>query len=111
PRSTSQSRSHYPPARRPHAPARCLALNEEGAFAAPLRIRLSWIAALAFASGFPFGLINEAVPIYLRTHGASLVDIGHLAKLSLTWSLKWLWAPLVDRYGSRRRWIAGCLAS
>jgi PAT family beta-lactamase induction signal transducer AmpG len=80
-------------------------------FAAPLRIRLSWIAALAFASGFPFGLVNEAVPIYLRTHGASLVDIGHLAKLSLPWSLKWLWAPLVDRHGNRRQWIASCLAA
>jgi PAT family beta-lactamase induction signal transducer AmpG len=84
---------------------------DEVAFAAPLRIRLSWIAALAFASGFPFGLVNEAVPIYLRTHGASLVDIGHLAKLSLPWSLKWLWAPLVDRHGSRRQWIASCLAA
>lgn len=83
---------------------------DEVAFAAPLRIRLSWIAVLAFASGFPFGLVNEAVPIYLRTHGVSLVDIGHLAKLSLPWSLKWLWAPLVDRHGSRRQWIASCLA-
>jgi PAT family beta-lactamase induction signal transducer AmpG len=83
---------------------------DEVVFAAPLRIRLSWIAAIAFASGFPFGLVNEAVPIYLRTHGASLVDIGHLAKLSLPWSLKWLWAPLVDRHGSRRQWIASCLA-
>jgi MFS transporter, PAT family, beta-lactamase induction signal transducer AmpG len=82
----------------------------ETTFAAPLRARLSWIAALAFASGFPFGLINETVPIYLRTHGASLVDIGHLAKLSLPWSLKWLWAPLVDRHGTRRQWIAACLA-
>ena len=72
---------------------------------------MSWIAAIAFASGFPFGLVNEAVPIYLRTHGASLVDIGHLAKLSLPWSLKWLWAPLVDRHGSRRQWIASCLAA
>jgi PAT family beta-lactamase induction signal transducer AmpG len=88
-----------------------VALSEEVAFAAPLRIRLSWIAVLAFASGFPFGLVNEAVPIYLRTHGASLVDIGHLAKLSLPWSLKWLWAPLVDRHGSRRQWIASCLAA
>jgi PAT family beta-lactamase induction signal transducer AmpG len=88
-----------------------LALSEEGVFAAPLRIRLSWIAAIAFASGFPFGLVNEAIPIYLRTHGASLVDIGHLAKLSLPWSLKWLWAPLVDRHGSRRQWIASCLAA
>ena len=82
----------------------------EAAFASPLRRRLTWIAALAFASGFPFGLVNETVPIYLRTTGASLVDIGHLAKLSLPWSLKWLWAPLVDRHGSRRTWIASCLA-
>lgn len=83
---------------------------DEAAFASPLRRRLSWIAALAFASGFPFGLVNETVPIYLRTTGASLVDIGHLAKLSLPWSLKWLWAPLVDRHGTRRRWIVSCLA-
>jgi MFS transporter, PAT family, beta-lactamase induction signal transducer AmpG len=38
------------------------------------------------------------------------VDIGHLAKLSLPWSLKWLWAPLVDRHGTRRQWIVSCLA-
>ena len=83
--------------------------SDEVPFATPLRGRLSWIAALAFASGFPFGLVNETVPIYLRTTGASLVDIGHLAKLSLPWSLKWLWAPLVDRHGTRRHWIVGCL--
>jgi PAT family beta-lactamase induction signal transducer AmpG len=81
----------------------------EPAFVSPLKVRLGWIAVVAFASGFPFGLVNEAVPIYLRVHGASLVDIGHLNKLSLPWSLKWLWAPLVDRHGSRRRWIACCL--
>jgi MFS transporter, PAT family, beta-lactamase induction signal transducer AmpG len=83
---------------------------DEPAFASPLNTRLLWIAALAFASGFPFGLVNETVPIYLRTHGAGLVEIGQLNKLSLPWSLKWLWAPLVDRHGSRRQWIAGCLA-
>jgi PAT family beta-lactamase induction signal transducer AmpG len=79
-------------------------------FPTPLRTRLAWIAALAFASGFPFGLINETVPIYLRTHGVGLVEIGQLNKLSLPWSIKWLWAPLVDRHGTRRQWIAGCLA-
>lgn len=86
-----------------------MALSEPS-FASRLRVRLTWIAALAFASGFPFGLVNETVPIYLRTHGASLMDIGHLAKLGLPWSLKWLWAPLVDRHGTRRQWIATCLA-
>jgi PAT family beta-lactamase induction signal transducer AmpG len=83
---------------------------DEPAFPSPLRARLAWIAALAFASGFPFGLINETVPIYLRTHGVGLVEIGQLNKLSLPWSIKWLWAPLVDRHGTRRHWIAGCLA-
>jgi PAT family beta-lactamase induction signal transducer AmpG len=75
-----------------------------------LSTRLSWIAALAFASGFPFGLINEALPVYLRTQGAGLVDIGRLAAITAPWSLKFLWAPLVDRLGTRRQWIAACLA-
>lgn len=83
--------------------------EEEAPFNTTLKARLTWIAAIAFASGFPFGLVNETVPIYLRSQGASLVDIGQLAKLSLPWSLKWLWAPVVDRVGTRRQWIAGCL--
>lgn len=75
-----------------------------------LRARLGWIGALAFASGFPFGLVNEALPVYLRTHGAGLVDIGNVAAITAPWSLKFLWAPLVDRLGTRRQWIAACLA-
>jgi len=76
-----------------------------------LRARLAWIGALAFASGFPFGLINEALPVYLRTHGASLEEIGRVTAIAAwPWSLKFLWAPLVDRLGSRRQWIAACLA-
>jgi PAT family beta-lactamase induction signal transducer AmpG len=83
--------------------------SDEATPVTPLRTRLGWIGALAFASGFPFGLVNETVPIFLRTHGVGLVEIGQLNKLSLPWSLKWLWAPLVDRHGTRRQWIAGCL--
>jgi MFS transporter, PAT family, beta-lactamase induction signal transducer AmpG len=76
----------------------------------PLQARLAWIGALAFASGFPFGLVNEALPVFLRTHGAGLVDIGNVAAITAPWSLKFLWAPLVDRLGTRRQWIAACLA-
>ena len=77
---------------------------------APLRTRLAWLAALSFASGFPFGLVNETLPVYLRTHGAGLVEIGLISALSFPWTFKFLWAPLVDRVGSRRQWIVGCLA-
>ncbi len=75
----------------------------------PLRTRLAWIALVAFASGFPYGFINEALPIYLRSQGADLVKVGTVAAVSLPWTFKFLWSPLVDRLGSRRQWIVACL--
>ena len=76
---------------------------------APLPVRLVWLAALSFASGFPFGLVNETLPVYLRTHGAGLVEIGLISAVSFPWTFKFIWSPLVDRVGSRRQWIVGCL--
>ena len=75
------------------------------------RAPLAWIAALSFASGFPFGLVNEALPVYLRSSGAGLVDVGLVTAATFPWTFKFLWAPLVDRWGSRRAWIAGALVS
>lgn len=72
---------------------------------APLRTRLAWIAAIAFASGFPFGFFSELLPVYLRSRGVGLAEIGLLSTLSLPWALKFLWAPFVDRIATRRRWI------
>ena len=40
----------------------------------------------------------------------SLAAIGLASGASLPWVLKFLWAPLVDRHGSRRGWIRICLA-
>ena len=84
--------------------------GEPAGVAASLRARLTWLAALSFASGFPFGLVNETLPVYLRTHGAGLVEIGLISAVSFPWTFKFIWAPLVDRLGSRRQWIVGCLA-
>ncbi|MBA3445362.1 MAG: MFS transporter [Gemmatimonadales bacterium] len=75
----------------------------------PLRTRLTWLAALSFASGFPFGLVNETLPVYLRTHGAGLVEIGLISAVSFPWTFKFIWAPVVDRIGRRRQWIVACL--
>jgi MFS transporter, PAT family, beta-lactamase induction signal transducer AmpG len=84
--------------------------EEPAGVAASLRTRLAWLAALSFASGFPFGLVNETLPVYLRTRGAGLVEIGLISAVSFPWTFKFVWAPLVDRLGSRRQWIVGCLA-
>jgi len=71
--------------------------------------KLWWVSVLYFAEGFPFGVAIDNLPVYFRVHGVSLADIGLLSLLGAPWTLKVLWAPLVDRYGARRHWIAGSL--
>jgi MFS transporter, PAT family, beta-lactamase induction signal transducer AmpG len=76
-----------------------------------LNRKLVWVAILYFAEGFPFGIVVDNLPVYFRVHGVSLVDIGLMSLLGLPWTLKVLWAPLVDRYGNARRWIATALVT
>jgi MFS transporter, PAT family, beta-lactamase induction signal transducer AmpG len=71
--------------------------------------KIGLLLALYFAEGLPAGL-QSALPILLRERKASLVVIGLVSLLALPWSLKALWAPLVDRYGwarigRRKSWI------
>ena len=63
------------------------------------------LSALYFAQGLPSGLIAKALPPLLREHGVSLAAIGFTSALALPWALKFIWAPFVDRYGSRKRWL------
>lgn len=63
------------------------------------------LAALYFAQGLPSGLLGKALPALLREHGVSLSAIGFTALLALPWALKFLWAPFLDRYGTRRQWL------
>ncbi len=74
-----------------------------------LRRTLTWIAVLYFAEGLPFGIAYDVWPVYFRVHGVSLAQIGLMSLLSLPWTLKILWAPLVDRFGARQHWIVAAL--
>ncbi|HZI66178.1 MAG TPA: MFS transporter [Thermoanaerobaculia bacterium] len=71
--------------------------------------RMRWVTVLYFAQGFPFGIFREVWAVFFRSRGVSLTEIGMMELLGLPWVAKPLWAPLVDRYGDRRKWVAGCL--
>ncbi len=77
---------------------------------APLttRTKLLWVAILYFIEGFPFGLLFDAFPVYFRSHGVSLTDIGLISLAGLPWTFKFLWAPAVDLWGKRKHWIVAC---
>lgn len=66
-------------------------------------------AILYFSEGFPFGMANEAVNLYLSALHIPLGTIGLAGSVGLIWTLKFLWAPLVDTIGTYRIWILGAL--
>ena len=71
------------------------------------------IVLLSFASGLPLGLVWIAIPDALKTNGIDITAIGLMSLAQLPWSLKPIWAPLMDRYappflGRRRGWILLC---
>jgi MFS transporter, PAT family, beta-lactamase induction signal transducer AmpG len=88
-----------------------MARREKGAMTtarevAPEQWRLfGLLSTLYFAQGLPSGLIAKGLPPLLREQGVSLTIIGFTSALGLPWALKFAWAPFVDRYGSRKRWL------
>jgi PAT family beta-lactamase induction signal transducer AmpG len=76
-----------------------------------LRRKLGIVFLVYVIEGAPAGVFHTLWPVYLRSAGIGLSEIGWVAGLSAAWSLKALWSPLVDRYGELRRWIAGCMVA
>lgn len=72
-----------------------------------MRSPLAVIAGLYIAQAIPLYLVAAAFPPILRERGADLALIGGFGLLMAPWALKFLWAPLVDRWFSRKTWILG----
>lgn len=77
--------------------------------------RIALMLPLGFSSGLPFLLVFSTLSTWLREAGTSLTIIGLMSWVGLAYSLKFLWAPIVDRYdvpglaqllGRRRGWMA-----
>ena len=66
---------------------------------------IALLSTLYFVQGLPYGFQENALPGFLTKLGVSLAAVGAASALSWPWALKPLWAPVVDRYGSRKAWI------
>jgi len=76
--------------------------------------RLLVIFAMGFASGLPLALTSATLFFWLREVNVSLTAIGFFALLGTPYSIKFLWAPFIDRFsvpllsralGRRRSWM------
>ncbi|HEU0052005.1 MAG TPA: AmpG family muropeptide MFS transporter [Longimicrobium sp.] len=73
--------------------------------------KMAAILFLGFASGLPLFLTSQTLQAWMKVEGVDLTTIGLVSLLGLPYSLKFLWAPLMDRYvplpglGRRRGWL------
>jgi PAT family beta-lactamase induction signal transducer AmpG len=68
------------------------------------------LALLGFASGLPLYLTSRLLQAWMRADQVDLSTIGVFSLVALPYSLKWIWAPVLDRYvppflGRRRGWL------
>jgi len=78
--------------------------------------RAACMLGFGFSSGLPFALLIGTLNAWLGEVGVKLATIGVLSWIGLSYSFKFLWAPLVDRVplpvlerlGRRRSWIILC---
>jgi MFS transporter, PAT family, beta-lactamase induction signal transducer AmpG len=69
---------------------------------------------LGFSSGLPLYLVGNTLGFWLREVGIELATIGFLSWVGIAYSMKFLWAPIIDRVdapilgrllGRRRGWM------
>jgi len=74
---------------------------------------------LGFSAGLPFLLVFSTLSFWLRDVGVSRTAIGFVSWIGITYSIKVIWAPVVDhapligltdRFGRRRAWMLIAMA-
>lgn len=96
---TSPAGPSAPPER---APARAVKAGWASKLAAA-----PWVASTYFAEGLPYSIVHQISQEFFTEMGVSLGGVGLTSLYGLPWNFKFLWSPLVDGYGTLRRWILG----
>jgi MFS transporter, PAT family, beta-lactamase induction signal transducer AmpG len=83
-------------------------------FAVYLKRRVLIVLFLGFSSGLPLALSGSTLLIWMTESGVNLGTIGLFALVGTPYTIKFLWAPLIDaldvpllsrRFGRRRGWL------
>src|ERR1700685_2363993 len=100
-----------PDATGPVTPARS---SFADAFSVYLKRRVLIVLFLGFSSGLPLALSGATLVIWMTEAGVNLGTIGLFALAGTPYTVKFLWAPLIDaldvpvlsrRFGRRRSWL------
>ncbi|MCB1034191.1 MAG: MFS transporter, partial [Acidobacteria bacterium] len=74
--------------------------------------RWSLLLTLYSSQAIPLGFFITAMPVILRKSGLSLENVGLFSAIAFPWLIKFLWAPVIDRWApasggtSRRHYLS-----
>lgn len=64
-----------------------------------------WVFSTYFAEGFPYMMTKVLSFVFFTDAGVREAWLGFLNFLGIPWNLKFLWAPLVDLFSTKRNWM------
>jgi PAT family beta-lactamase induction signal transducer AmpG len=64
-----------------------------------------WVFSTYFTEGLPYMMVRSMTSVFFTDIGMSERALGYLNFLGIPWNLKFLWAPAVDIFGSKRTWM------
>ncbi|HUT72572.1 MAG TPA: MFS transporter [Desulfatiglandales bacterium] len=71
----------------------------------PLNVPYVWAFTTYFAEGLPYTIIRMVSSVFFRDMRVSLEAIGLTSLFGIPWVIKFLWGPLIDQFGTKRKWI------
>ena len=66
---------------------------------------VAWTSSTYFAEGLPWSVLHQIAAEFFTAAGLPPSQVGYTSALHLTSSLKFLWSPVVDLFGTLRRWM------
>src|SRR6476620_6276486 len=66
---------------------------------------LLWVNSTYFTEGLPYMIVRKLSTVFFTDIGVDLKSIGYLNFLGAPWNFKFLWAPLLDIFGTKRTWL------
>jgi len=66
---------------------------------------VAWTASTYFGEGLPWSLLHQVAAEFFTAVGLPAREVGFTSALHLTSSLKFVWSPIVDLFGTLRSWM------
>lgn len=64
-----------------------------------------WVASIYFAEGLPYMVVRFMSSVFFTDMGVREALLGFVNFFGIPWNLKFLWAPFLDIFSTKRSWM------